>query len=541
MTVCAERAGRPRLTVLALPLALALAFAVLLGGCDRRGGLEPGVVATVDGKPIRLAEVRARHDLGQLGLPVLENPTVERLRTEYGAVVADMIVARLAARELARRGLSVDDAAVARLQSRVRAEYGDAAFEQMLLEERIDLDRWRAVLADRLVLEKFSREVLRPDVHVDVSEAAAYYKTHIDEFTIPARVGLRRVGGADPEAVKAALAAYRASGPPALDGRAGVETREAMVPENTLPPAWRKAIKGLSPGQATDLLPGDGQAFFCILLDRRPAVVRDAAKAYAQVEAILSARKLETAMAAWLEAAMADGRVVVSRRLLAEAAAGAQKASAPAVPAVLPEPEPERQPPAVPPKSQPMARDDAGKNEAVVPPPADPVEAPAPARTPASRQESAEATPPSPARTPEPAAAPVAPETASEPTPEAAATGTEPAERAPAATPAGKTAETASTPAQAAAPAAEPAAADAGRHDGGTVELAAIKASWILYTVDEGAQERVYLKPGQPVRLTYLHKLIVQPGSPSELTYTVDGRETTVRVGKKERRILEFP
>ena len=67
----------------------------------------------------------------------------------------------------------------------------------MLLEEHIDLPRWRELLADRLALEKFTQNVLRPNVRVGVSEAANYYKEHIDAFTRPASVRLRLVVGRD--------------------------------------------------------------------------------------------------------------------------------------------------------------------------------------------------------------------------------------------------------------------------------------------------------------------------------------------------------
>ncbi|HML62844.1 MAG TPA: hypothetical protein PKD41_18265 [Solidesulfovibrio sp.] len=73
------------------------------------------------------------------------------------------------------------------------------------------------------------------------------------------------------------------------------------------------------------------------------------------------------------------------------------------------------------------------------------------------------------------------------------------------------------------------------------VVFTAIKASWILYAVDGGEEQRIYLKPGKPLRLDYAKKLVVRPGSPSEVSYRQGDRETTVVVAKKESRVLEFP
>jgi len=71
--------------------------------------------------------------------------------------------------------------------------------------------------------------------------------------------------------------------------------------------------------------------------------------------------------------------------------------------------------------------------------------------------------------------------------------------------------------------------------------FAAVKASWILYTADAQAQERMYLKPGKPFRVPFAKHLSVRLGSPSEVTYRFRGQEKTVEVKKKESRTLEFP
>jgi len=73
------------------------------------------------------------------------------------------------------------------------------------------------------------------------------------------------------------------------------------------------------------------------------------------------------------------------------------------------------------------------------------------------------------------------------------------------------------------------------------VEFTAVKASWILFTVDDKPEERTYLKPGKPFTLTYSHRLVVRLGSPCEVSYKAGARQETVAVGKKESRVLEFP
>lgn len=598
---------KPRLAARLAALGLVACLGLALGGCGRDPGDEPGVVAVVGGEPIRLADVRARHDLSRIGASEVENPAVERLRAEYGAVAADMIVAKLAAQELARRGLAVTQAEIDAAEAKVRADYSEEAFSRLLLEERIDYARWREALADRLALEKLSREVLRPGLRVDVTEAANYYKDHIDAFAQPARIRLRCVTGETPEALKAAQAAVRKSGPTALDGQAGITATEADLPEANLPAAWREAVKGLKPGEASAVVPAAGQGGeFFILLGRRPASVLEPAKAYARVEAVLAARKLDAAFAAWLDTAVAHGGVRVSKRLLqADAAQGTETAAAPAADElalarqeagsranlaeeakkalaqkrVAPQPQAEQAPSAAPtaarpaqpttpspataqaPAAEPGRADDVGRQE---PAPARPAAAtPASQTAETAKGDGKESSPTKPA-TAEPAsqpakaalsgaetakdggqASPSAQTAAAEPAAPTAATTPAPSPEKPTPTAAAPVPDqAASAPAVPAEPApdatasAQPAATNAAGHE---IIFTAIKASWILYTVDDGQEQRVYLKPGKPLPVAYAKKLVVRPGSPSELSYQAAGKETKLVVGKKESRVLEFP
>lgn len=563
-------AGSPLRGLLAVFLAGLLA--AVLAACNRDVGKEPGVVAVVGGVPIRLVDLEARHDLGRLGAPGVDNPAVERLRAEYGGVLADMIVARLVRQELSRLHLGVTEAELSAAEEQVRADYPSDAFERMLLEERVDVARWREILRDRLALEKFSREVLRQNVRVDVSEAANYYKEHIDAFTRPARLRLAQVGGREAEAVKAALAAYRKSGQLApLSGLAGITVREALVPEKNLPAPWREAVKGLKAGEASGLLSVDKESLFLVVLERQPVTVLDPAKAYARVESVLAARKLEKAFAAWLAEALAGTRITVNRQLLAGEEPDAAKADGDRTLNELAMAREETTardyvaeqarkalaekrvagdtatPTASTAPGAPVAAG-AATGEAVgrevgrpTPSPAealprgaatmDELPAAVAKEVPADQPDAGTAVMAAAAKESAPAVtSPSAPDAAPVPSASALDPGL-------AVGPVAST-DAAQTPPQ---PPAGPPAETGEKSGAGEVEFTAIKASWILYTVDADQEERVYIKPGKPHRIVYSQRLTVRLGSPSEVTYRLGGRETTVTVGKKESRILEFP
>ena len=524
---------------LVLGLALALALAGL--GCHRDEANEPGIAATVNGAPITVAALEARHDLTRLAVPLVDNPAVDQLRSEYGAVLASMIVARLADQELARHRLAVTGPELDAAETAIRADYPDDTFAAMLLEEHIDRDRWREALRDRLTLEKFAREILRPGVRVGVTEAADYYKEHIDAFTQPARTRFLLVRATEAQAAKAALAAYRKDpSRTTLESQSGVTVQEVTVADRNLAKPWREALRGLKVGDASPVLPDGTGGTLLVLLEHQGETVLEPATAYARVEAILSARKLEAAMESWLTETLAKARIKVSPLLLAQAA---EKDEPPAQPAAeTGQPSPEKASPLPAPAPQTPTPSESPVASAPAP------VAPEPSQTPAIAAAVPEVpTQPEPA-TEQPAAAPVSPSAtpaaADTTAPESTALAETPevAEPAPVANPpAALEPSPASEPAVVSPSAPEPEAVKPAVQEPGSVEFTAVKASWILFTVDDKPEERTYLKPGKPFTVTYSHRLVVRLGSPSEVSYKAGARQETVAVGKKESRVLEFP
>ncbi len=582
-----------------LRLAAALVLVLGLWACGRDTADEPGVVAVVNGSPIRLAELEMRNDVSRISLPAIDNPAVEDLRAGLGAALADAVVARLVRQELKRLGQAPTPEELQKAEAAVRADYPDEAFERMLLEEHIDLARWREMLADRLAMEQFRQDVLLPGQRVGVSEAAAYYKEHQAAFARPAMVRLRVVSGRDAEAVKAALAAVRKAG----QGEASLGV-EAVMPEAGLPQAWRDALRGKKPGEATSPLAMGREYVALVLVERPPAALPDPAKAYARVEARLTEKKLAKAFDAWLTKALGQATIRVNARLLPAGAmlaqvdgkdgdvdiaaakvqeeasvyvaGAARRALADRQPAAALPDEPSASPPVPSPEEKPIAPAIApappvreqGEGPVAPPPASAPSASPADPAVSGDSGMTAARDAASPSLGP-PAIASGAAETreggGSQDTPVADAAsaartsvaGVEASGPPPAAMPAqpeasdktaspsaGRQPETAASAAGNAAGPRDPAAAEqrpASVAGPGEVEFTAIKASWILYTADDGREERVYLKPGKPHRVAYSRRLTVRLGSPSEVSYRAGARAETIEVGKKESRVLEFP
>lgn len=287
-------------------------------GCAPQGD-EQGVVARVNGEPIFLAQLEAKHDLKYLAGTVNYSASLERLRSEYGAALSDLVISRLISQYLATRQIEVSDQEVEALEAQVRADYPEDAFEQMLVEEYIDLDLWREQLRTTLSQEKIFLKVLRPQISIDYQEVDAYYRENIVDFYLPARVRFLYVQGPDRESVAKVMELSREMDDPEELGKRfdRVDVHEYTLHEDNIPTEWRAFLDGLDPGQASEVWAQNGRDFqSLVLMERTPSRIVDLAQAYPLIERILVERKLQDAFDAWLSEELKNARIEVNADLL---------------------------------------------------------------------------------------------------------------------------------------------------------------------------------------------------------------------------------
>ncbi|MDY7000333.1 MAG: peptidylprolyl isomerase [Thermodesulfobacteriota bacterium] len=298
-------------------LLLCLALAATMVFACTSNNEEPGVIARVNGRPIHLHQLESKYDFMHLNWAGDMNPTVKKLKTDYGRILGDLIVQELVAQALEERGLSVEENELAQAEENVRSDYPKGAFEQVLVEEYIDLKFWREELRARLTLEKFFQEVLRPRVKLNYQEAEAYYREHISDFYLPTRVRFFLIRGPSRDLVKSAANLYREERDvEALSRKFNqVTVQELKMREDALTVSWRNALKGLSPGEAGAILTDNLGFQILILLERYPAEVLDPSRAYPLVEKVLLEQKLRREFDAWLEKELQRAAIFVSPHL----------------------------------------------------------------------------------------------------------------------------------------------------------------------------------------------------------------------------------
>lgn len=277
-----------------------------------------GIIARVNGEPIYLSQLEFQHDQFQSDVAGGFVPSVENLRSEYGDILTDLIVQELVVQELVKKDLPVTDHELFKAEEVVRADYPEGAFDQMLIEEYIDLKSWRKQLRNHLAMKKFYQQVLRPQIKIDYKEAQQYYRDHISDFYLPESLRILVVRGPSREVVGKAVEMFLTDRDQEAVATAfgQVETREVVVREGRLSATWKNAVGSLEPGQSSGVLTDRFGFEALVLLERSPAKVLAPAQAYPLVEEALLENKLRAAFEAWLAETVATAQISVSSHLL---------------------------------------------------------------------------------------------------------------------------------------------------------------------------------------------------------------------------------
>lgn len=294
-----------------------------LAACSSASDEEAGVVARVDGRPIYLNQLEFQHDMMHLEIAAAA-PSVATLKKDYGQVLGQLIMLELVTEEMESRDLLPTDEEVREAENTIRADYPPGAFEQILVEEYIDIESWRKQLRSHLILERFFQQVLRPQVRIEFAEAEEYYRSHTQEFSLPPRVRLALILAPEREMVEKALEEYRKKrDPESLAANQGAATvRELTMREGQMPDQWRDALAKLQPGQNTSILRDESGYKSLVLLERLPAAVLSAEQAYPFIERALAEVKLQEAFEKWLGAKLGAAKIAVSAHLLPAAQGG---------------------------------------------------------------------------------------------------------------------------------------------------------------------------------------------------------------------------
>ncbi|WP_419779621.1 SurA N-terminal domain-containing protein [Maridesulfovibrio sp.] len=291
---------------------------LILGGCQTESE-DPGVIARVNGTPIYLTQLEYKYDLTHEGNGGFV-PSVEQVRSEYGQILGDLIVQELVSQELEQRGISVSDKEMKEAEDEVRSDYPDDSFEQILIEEYIDINAWRSQLKYQLAMDKFYSDILRPEIKIDYKEAEQYYRTHLSDFYMPAGYRFVMVKGLSKDLVLKGVELFREGlKPAAISAKLRkVSVQEIWIRNGQLPAGWKPFVENLQIGEASSVITQKKEVFCLILKEKKKATLLTPLQAYPMVEKVLLERKLQEKFEAWLQKKMATSKIKISKKLMPE-------------------------------------------------------------------------------------------------------------------------------------------------------------------------------------------------------------------------------
>ncbi len=313
----------------------------------------PGDVASVNGQGISFREVEAR----RASLFAHRSPGSEgqlddaTLQTQYRYIVAEIIREFLISQFMRDKGLAVAPELVEAEEQRIRNDYPEGAFEEMLLEEGISLDLWRENIRRRLEMERFLTQVLRPEISITSDEVQQYYHEHSADFIIPEQWHFMQITGLEKKDVERAQVAFIA-GKNATAVQKGflVTIHDIRMGKDLLPEDVNRELAGLGLWQGSKIKSHEGLFRTFVLMEKAPATMLDAATMSVRVEQALAEEKMRDAYAAWMKKRIAKADIQIAPALAeplpvkesspphsSESAPGRAKTNGAAIPPAEPE------------------------------------------------------------------------------------------------------------------------------------------------------------------------------------------------------------
>lgn len=277
---------------------------------------EIGIVAKVNGEPITMQELQARHDLDHMEWSDRTFPPAEELQSQYGDSLGSLIINRLVMQELKKEKLEVTNEEMSLAEREFYVDYAEGEFETILEDDAINIEMWLIFLRQRLSVQKFMQTVLRPGIRVNSEESTAYYNANLDQFNLPVRFHFLILEAEKKETLQELLKNYNEESENIAQiigtNNSNVRIREVRISKDRLPPQWSDILKKLEQGKASKISSSPDGFEFIVLITRQDKTELPLAQAYPLIERELVEQKLEVAFEAWVEKELGESNIQIA-------------------------------------------------------------------------------------------------------------------------------------------------------------------------------------------------------------------------------------
>lgn len=301
-----------------------LLLCLLPSGCSNPAGL-PGEVASVNGQSIFFNDLEERRgELFAARSPYTPPPADPVLLEQYRYVLRHLVEEALVLQYMEKKSAGPTPEALEEEESRIRGDYPDGEFDNVLVEQGISLEQWRERLRIRLAIQLFSAEVLRPDVVITTEEVEQYYREHVEDFMLPEQRHFLQISGKNSKQVAEAGKRLSAGEDPvAVQKEFLVVIHNVRTGTDVLPEDIRKILDEMSPMQLSKAVKDEeGEYRSFLLLEKTPAASLGAADIFARVETALLEEKIPGVYSQWLARRLEKADIRISPFLVYECVGG---------------------------------------------------------------------------------------------------------------------------------------------------------------------------------------------------------------------------
>jgi hypothetical protein len=153
---------------------LLLGVSLLTVGCQREDRLESSVLMRIGDRTITVDEYQRDFNLyrSATGAGPGEDAAGDReTQIRFVRQLVDQLVLLEHARTI---GIDVTDQELATALEAIQRDYPDDVFEQLLLENAVTLEEWKASLRNRLIIERVIRQELEEDIRIREEDMAQF-------------------------------------------------------------------------------------------------------------------------------------------------------------------------------------------------------------------------------------------------------------------------------------------------------------------------------------------------------------------------------
>ena len=292
-------------------------MALALAACSNPQGRK-SVVAEVNGAPILFSEMDGLRNI--LFAPMSGDgtpPDDATLRDQYAHALRHLILHELIAQHLQKAKIAVDEALLVKEELLVQSDYTPGTFMEVLMAQGVSPALWHKAMMDRVRMQVFTTQVLRPDISITPSEFEEYFNAHKEDFLVPEQWHFFRISGLDTNMVEQARDTLLANKDMAIfKGDQNLSIRDIRMSKDRLPGDMVAVLESMTPRTASPLREVDGDHVTYILLEIIPATSLDTIETYKRVEHILMEGKMQAALDAWFAMSLKKATIRLASELL---------------------------------------------------------------------------------------------------------------------------------------------------------------------------------------------------------------------------------